>query len=126
MGPKRGSSAGTVDGGTVDGGTIITPEGNGIVLSLRRSGRVRNRPGYNELNSPQGQTTQEPQQEAPASPSVRRNPKRKAAPEVFDIPDNLLETSLGPWKEGEQAEWPSWVELESDPVSRSLHAYLAE
>jgi ubiquitin carboxyl-terminal hydrolase L5 len=53
------------------------------------------------------------------STSARRNSQRKAAPEVFDIPDNLLEASLAPWKENEKAEWASWVELESDPV-RSL------
>ncbi|KAK5653535.1 hypothetical protein OQA88_8794 [Cercophora sp. LCS_1] len=47
---------------------------------------------------------------------ARRNPKRKAAPEVFDLPDHLLETSLGPWAEGEQKGWPSWTEVESDPA----------
>jgi hypothetical protein len=113
-----------VDGGAVDGETIITPEQNGAMLPLRRSGRVRKPPGYSKLDSPKDKT-QASQQEAPASPSVRRNPKRKSVPEVFDIPENLLETSLGPWKENEQTEWPSWVELESDPVSQSLHTYLA-
>ncbi|KAK3391604.1 cysteine proteinase [Sordaria brevicollis] len=47
----------------------------------------------------------------------RRNAKRKAAPEVFDVPVNVLEASLGPWQENELAEWPSWTDLESDPVS---------
>lgn len=46
----------------------------------------------------------------------RRNAKRKAAPEVFDVPVNVLEASLGPWQEDELAEWPSWTDVESDPV----------
>lgn len=46
----------------------------------------------------------------------RRNAKRKAAPEVFDVPANVLEASLGPWQENELAEWPSWTDVESDPV----------
>ena len=49
---------------------------------------------------------------------ARRNPKRKSAPEIVDVPENLIEASLGPWEEDEQAEWPSWTELESDPVSK--------
>ncbi|KAK3348091.1 hypothetical protein B0H65DRAFT_422582 [Neurospora tetraspora] len=46
----------------------------------------------------------------------RRNAKRKAAPEVFDVPVNVLEASLGPWQENELTEWPSWTDVESDPV----------
>lgn len=46
----------------------------------------------------------------------RRNTKRKAAPEVFDVPDNVLGVSLAPWGENELMEWPSWTEVESDPV----------
>ncbi|KAL1837577.1 hypothetical protein VTJ49DRAFT_3637 [Mycothermus thermophilus] len=53
----------------------------------------------------------------PPTPAPRRqNLKRKAAPEHFDLPDELLEASLGPWKENEPAEWPSWIEVESDPA----------
>lgn len=54
----------------------------------------------------------------PPSPTARRQTrKRKAEPEErFEIPGNLLEASLGPWKENEPAEWPSWIEVESDPV----------
>ena len=48
--------------------------------------------------------------------SVRRNPKRKAS-EVFDVPDYLLEASLEAWNENEREDWPSWTEVESDPVS---------
>ncbi|KAK1830545.1 hypothetical protein QBC39DRAFT_260787 [Podospora conica] len=50
------------------------------------------------------------------TPAVRRNAKRKAAPEVFVTPENIIEASLQPWEENEQAEWPSWTELESDPA----------
>ncbi|KAK3951580.1 hypothetical protein QBC32DRAFT_392159 [Pseudoneurospora amorphoporcata] len=46
----------------------------------------------------------------------RRNAKRKAAPEIFDVPVNVLEASLGPWQENELKEWPSWTDVESDPV----------
>jgi ubiquitin carboxyl-terminal hydrolase L5 len=46
----------------------------------------------------------------------RRNAKRKAASEVFDVPVNVLEASLGPWQENELTEWPSWTDVESDPV----------
>lgn len=47
---------------------------------------------------------------------VRRNPKRKATPEFFDVPGYLLEASLEAWNENELEEWPSWAEVESDPV----------
>ncbi|AEO67715.1 uncharacterized protein THITE_2116654 [Thermothielavioides terrestris NRRL 8126] len=85
----------------------------GSSLPVRRSGRVRKRmlPFNDDADHPK---------ERPAassnSTSARRNSQRKAAPEVFDIPDNLLEASLAPWKENEKAEWASWVELESDPA----------
>ncbi|KAK4108198.1 cysteine proteinase [Canariomyces notabilis] len=79
------------------------------LLPVRRSSRVRKQPVAfaDDVQQPSI---------SPTSATVRRNPKRKAAPEVFDIPDNLLEASLGPWKEDEQSEWPSWTELESDPA----------
>lgn len=84
---------------------------------LRRSGRVR-KPvaGYGLEQSVSPRSTPAPAAPPAASASARRNPKRKAAPEVFDIPEKLLESSVGPWKEGEQAEWASWTEVESDPV----------
>ncbi len=86
----------------------------GSSLPLRRSGRARARLiNHNEKTG----LDKVPSATLPTSPSeIRRNPKRKAAPEAFDVPDNLLEASLGPWKENEQSEWPSWIELESDPV----------
>ncbi|KAJ4291545.1 hypothetical protein N0V88_006142 [Collariella sp. IMI 366227] len=84
----------------------------GLGLPVRRSGRVCKRPHSYDTNSPQKNPSAAPQ----PAPETRRNPKRKAAPESFDVPDNLLEASLGPWKEHEQSEWPSWVELESDPA----------
>ena len=53
---------------------------------------------------------------APNGEAARRTKKRKAS-EVFDVPDYLLEASLEPWKENEREDWPSWAEVESDPVS---------
>lgn len=82
-------------------------------LEIRRSGRTRQKPARADNNS----EGMQPTSASPTTADVRQNPKRKAAPEVFDTPDDLLEASLGPWKENEQAEWPSWIELESDPVS---------
>jgi len=61
----------------------------------------------------------------PSDPANRRPLKRKAAevPEAsaslsadFELPENLLDASLQPWKENELEEWPSWVEVESEPV----------
>ncbi|KAK4216353.1 hypothetical protein QBC37DRAFT_455555 [Rhypophila decipiens] len=50
------------------------------------------------------------------SRDVRRNPKRKATPEVYeDTHDKVLEASLEPWKENERDDWPSWAEVESNP-----------
>jgi len=87
------------------------------ITPLRRSGRVR-KPvaGYGLEQSVSPRSTPGPVAPPVASASARRNPKRKAAPEVFDIPEKLLESSVGPWKEEEQAEWASWTEVESDPV----------
>lgn len=87
-------------------------------LPVRRSGRARkSRPNYDEDSD--SDSEHQSSIASPSSTTDRRNPKRKAAPDAFDVPlpDNLLEASLGPWKENEQAEWPSWIELESDPVS---------
>lgn len=83
-------------------------------LPLRRSGRTRKRPSDHseDVDYETGPATIPPG----STDSSRRNPKRRAAPDQFDIPDNLLEASLGPWKENEKAEWASWIELESDPV----------
>ncbi|KAK3305531.1 uncharacterized protein B0T15DRAFT_493689 [Chaetomium strumarium] len=86
-------------------------------VTLRRSGRVRRRPSDHIDNGAQesrGPAT------TSSSTSARRNPKRKAAPETFDVPDNLLEASLAPWKENELTEWEGWTELESDPAFFTL------
>ncbi|KAK3301526.1 ubiquitin thiolesterase-like protein [Chaetomium fimeti] len=94
---------------------VAAPGRNGDAdpLPLRRSGRARKRPSdHNE----DVDYSKELPVTLPPSADTRRNPKRRAAPEAFDLPDNLLETSLGPWKEDEQAEWASWIELESDPA----------
>ncbi len=89
----------------------------GSPLPLRRSGRARKRPSdQSEIADPEAV----PAIASPVSAYNRRNQKRKAAPETFDIPDDLLDASLGPWGENEQSEWPSWIELESDPVGPPL------
>jgi ubiquitin carboxyl-terminal hydrolase L5 len=49
------------------------------------------------------------------SDETRRNLKRKAAPEAFEVPDNLLDEALAPMQPGELEDWDSWVEIESDP-----------
>jgi ubiquitin carboxyl-terminal hydrolase L5 len=85
----------------------------GSSLPLRRSGRTRKRPSNHSENA---DNEAGPPTTPPVSTDVRRNAKRKAAPEVFDVPEDLLEASLGPWKENEQSDWASWIELESDPV----------
>jgi ubiquitin carboxyl-terminal hydrolase L5 len=96
-----------------NGETPVSNSNEGSSLPLRRSGRTRKRHSDHseDADYERGPTV------APGSTdNTRRNPKRRAAPEHFNIPDNLLEASLGPWKENEQAEWASWTELESDPV----------
>ncbi len=86
---------------------------------LRRSGRARKTAMFFGDEDPETQPTpsKSPSTELQLSMSTRRNPKRKAAPREFDLPDNMLEASLDPWEENEQNEWHSWTELESDPVS---------
>lgn len=99
---------------------MATPGRNtdvGSPLPLRRSGRPRKR---RSDHSEDADYNKEPLATLRPSTETRRNPKRRAAPEAFDMPDNLLEASLGPWKENEQAEWASWIELESDPVRSSF------
>lgn len=90
-------------------------EANTETAPLRRSGRAR-KPVTSYGEEPSVSPRSTPQPVGTPAATTRRNPKRKAAPEVFDVPEKLLETSLGPWAEGEQAEWPSWTEVESDPV----------
>ncbi|KAL2194540.1 ubiquitin thiolesterase-like protein [Corynascus similis CBS 632.67] len=82
-------------------------------LPLRRSGRARKRPSSHgeDADYENGRIAT-----SSASSESQQNRKRRVAPSGFDVPDNLLETSLGPWKENEQSEWPSWIELESDPA----------
>lgn len=88
--------------------------------NLRRSGRAR------KARVPDGEkeviANPPPKAKGSKSPPaqnggpVRRTLKRKAS-EVFDVPDYLLEASLEPWDENEREDWPSWTEVESDPVS---------
>jgi ubiquitin carboxyl-terminal hydrolase L5 len=51
-----------------------------------------------------------------AADEQRRNPKRKAAPDLFDLPDDLLDEAMAPMTPDEMGEWEAWVELESDPA----------
>jgi len=82
----------------------------------RRSGRARKQTDlFGAQDVVKEATTAKTSPTQPAQ--TRRNPKRKAAPEVFDVPDDLLEASLGPWDENEKADWPSWTDVESDPVN---------
>ena len=84
---------------------------------VRRSGRARKPPG-----SFQGDNSEKPNPATLAAASTlppeepRRNPRRKAAPEQFDIPSDLLKNSLAPMGKHERSEWASWTEVESDPV----------
>lgn len=59
----------------------------------------------------------------PAMAEKRRNAKRKAAEELDseesesdEAPDDVLEEALRPLTDEERAEWPGWIELESEPV----------
>lgn len=89
--------------------------------TLRRSGRAR-RPGNIKLTE-----VADDADELAASPTyaksvkaaadeTRRNPKRRAAPEIFDIPEEILEEALKPMADGEVEDWQGWVEFESDPA----------
>ncbi|KAK3320062.1 ubiquitin thiolesterase-like protein [Cercophora scortea] len=93
-------------------------------LGLRRSTRNRRPPAGLAMSAePDEAAPSNGGSTEPASAPTRRNPKRKATPEEFEVPENLLEASLAPWEPDERAEWPSWVEVESDPAffNRILH-----
>ncbi|KAL2134600.1 hypothetical protein VTI74DRAFT_11342 [Chaetomium olivicolor] len=100
----------TVPNGEASPGSSV----EGPALPLRRSGRMRKRPSSYSEDADYREEKQSIASQS--SPKTRRNPKRKVAPETFDVPDHLLEASLAPWRDNEQSEWPSWVELESDPA----------
>lgn len=101
--------------------TSTDSPGGDPTASLRRSGRARKPPSllltddkddHAELKkSPTARLSATAAWEEP-----RRVPKRKAAPETFEIPADLLGESLAPIRSDEQADWDSWVELESDPA----------
>jgi ubiquitin carboxyl-terminal hydrolase L5 len=91
--------------------------------TVRRSGRARRPPANftekgNANNQDEIQTspTFAKSVQKGAAEEQRRNPKRKAAPEVFDLPDDLLDKALAPMEPDELDEWEAWVELESDPA----------
>ncbi|KAK3690019.1 ubiquitin thiolesterase-like protein [Podospora appendiculata] len=95
-------------------------------LGLRRSNRARKPPAGTGMSAEPDEAALAPVNGGSAEPAAalpRRNPKRKAAPEESEVPENLLEASLAPWEANERAEWPSWIEVESDPdfFNRILH-----
>ncbi|KAK4099885.1 cysteine proteinase [Parathielavia hyrcaniae] len=89
---------------------------NGSPPGLRRSGRARKSKRPSDPSEDGDYYENLPSTTSPAPRSSLRPAKRRASPEAFEVPEHLLEASLGPWKEKEQSEWASWVELESDPV----------
>lgn len=94
--------------------------------TVRRSGRARRPPAV--LPSEKGKAQDDIKTSPTFAKSVRksagdeqrRNPKRKAAPEVFGLPDDLLDKALAPMGPDELDEWEAWVELESDPAFFNL------
>lgn len=56
----------------------------------------------------------------------RRNPKRKANEAASDAVQingrELLEEALQPLSLKDIEEWEGWIELESEPVSKSVHS----
>jgi hypothetical protein len=101
----------------VDGASEIM--GISTPSTLRRSGRARKPPNLMMAGAQYEMETKKSPTERLSDHGInatRRNPKRKAAPEIFDLPNDLLEASLAPIRPEEQSEWDSWVELESDPV----------
>ena len=113
------------DGTSPTNGVSTDHQGtNGIDDGPRRSGRAR-RPvvrdqGDEDELATNTVTTSQPLQNG-ASLTTRRNPKRKAAvaAPVYNLPENLREASLAALSSGELQKWLGWVELESEPVSRT-------
>lgn len=85
--------------------------------TLRRSGRARKVKARDlhmgDADSEDEITSSPTFQKYEARP--RRNPKRKAAPEVFDLPVEMLAAALAPVRPEELQDWEGWIELESDP-----------
>lgn len=93
--------------------------------TVRRSGRARRPPPIlteqsNGQDSIKSSPTLSKSVQRGGVDEQRRNPKRKAAPEVFDLPNDLLDKALAPMSPTELDEWDAWVELESDPAFFSL------
>ena len=94
------------------------------VSTVRRSGRARKAP-TNILPGERAHSLDEIKSSPISAKSVakdepRRNAKRKAAPEVFDVPDDILDKALSPVAPEDLNEWDAWVELESDPAFFNL------
>lgn len=122
MTPMESSSSPAVNGDSSNGS-----HSESATAAPRRSQRGR-KPRASSL------TTKNEEDEIATSPvsikvaegklprNTRRNPARKAAPkagEEYNLPDNLLEETVAAIKDEESADWQGWVELESEPVSRS-------
>ncbi|OIW26380.1 cysteine proteinase [Coniochaeta ligniaria NRRL 30616] len=90
--------------------------------TVRRSGRARRPPAIqlgensNSKDEIKSSPTFAKSVQKSTADEQRRNPKRKAAPEVFDLPDDLLDKALAPMEPNELDKWKAWVELESDPA----------
>ncbi|KAB5526290.1 ubiquitin carboxyl-terminal hydrolase, family 1, partial [Coniochaeta sp. 2T2.1] len=90
--------------------------------TVRRSGRARKAP----TKILPGERDNDRDDKSPtyaksvAKDEQRRNVKRKAAPEVFDVPDDIIDKALSPMQPDELDEWDAWVELESDPAFFNL------
>lgn len=112
--------------GSRNGKPEATPE-DGTPPAVRRSGRARRPPAslitdLTDKANARDETSASPtvaksaHKSAAEDQGYRRNAKRKAAPEIFDVPDDLLDKALAPMEPDELDEWEAWVELESDPA----------
>ncbi|KAK1753506.1 hypothetical protein QBC47DRAFT_303367 [Echria macrotheca] len=87
---------------------------------LRRSGRARKAPvQFYSTSPPPGSTSASARGTGSAATRSKRG-SGAADESLAGLDDDgealkLLRDSLSPWKEGEQAQWPSWIEVESDP-----------
>ncbi|KAK3941201.1 ubiquitin carboxyl-terminal hydrolase isozyme L5 [Diplogelasinospora grovesii] len=112
MAEEQSPVTGERKNGDANGDVHDTPQ------PARRSGRIRRLEASKMEkvdNASETSRAEEATTPAKATPT-RRHPKRQTAPEYFDVPENILEESLAPWKEKELSEWRSWIEVESDPA----------
>lgn len=106
---------------------MVSPKEEDSNTTVRRSSRVR-KPNsvrqfgdsveeddeFDDAEGSQSPTLQKSRDKA--GDEVRRNPKRKAAPVDYELPDELLGTTMQPSEPAELDEWEGWIEVESDPA----------